>query len=158
MKGNIADVTAADINRFLQKQETLGPVSRNSLRGTIVSMFRFAKRQGYLHPDRKTAADMTESFKVPETEITIFTAGRDEALLLAAMPGYFPLLAIGAFAGIRSAEIQRLHWEDIKWDRGHIEIAGRKAKTAARRLVPLTDNLKAWLAPWRRGKRADHRR
>lgn len=42
-----------------------------------------------------------------------------------------------------------LHWEDIKWDRGHIEIAGRKAKTAARRLVPLPDNLKAWLAPWR---------
>ena len=43
----------------------------------------------------------------------------------------------------------RLDWEDIKWDRGHIEIAGNKAKTAARRLVPLTDNLKAWLAPWR---------
>jgi hypothetical protein len=43
----------------------------------------------------------------------------------------------------------RLDWEDIKWDRGHIEIAGKKAKTAARRLVPLTDNLKAWLAPWR---------
>jgi len=58
-------------------------------------------------------------------------------------------MAIGAFAGIRSAEIQRLHWDDIKWDRGHIEIAGKKAKTAARRLVPLTDNLKAWLAPWR---------
>jgi integrase len=58
-------------------------------------------------------------------------------------------MAIGAFAGIRSAEIHRLDWEDIKWDRGHIEIAGKKAKTAARRLVPLSDNLKAWLTPWR---------
>ncbi|MCX6873817.1 MAG: hypothetical protein NTW21_08410 [Verrucomicrobia bacterium] len=36
-----------------------------------------------------------------------------------------------------------------KWDRGHIEIAGRKAKTAARRLVPLPENLKTWLSPWR---------
>ena len=60
-----------------------------------------------------------------------------------------PVIAIGAFAGIRCAEIMRLDWEDIKWDRGHIEIAGRKAKTAARRLVPLPENLKAWLAPWR---------
>ena len=51
--------------------------------------------------------------------------------------------------GNHTAEIKRLHWEDIKWDRGHIEIAGRKAKTASRRLVPLTDNLKAWLEPWR---------
>jgi len=149
MRGNIADVTTADINRFLQKQETLGPVSRNSLRGTIVSMFRFAKRQGYLHPDRDTVADMTESFKAPETEIEIFTSDEMKALLLAGHARILPLLSIGAFAGIRSAEIRRLDWEDIKWDRGHIEIAGRKAKTAARRLVPLPDNLKAWLAPWR---------
>lgn len=149
MRGNIADVTAADINRFLQKQDTLGPVSRNSLRGTIVSMFRFAKRQGYLHPDRDTVADMTENFKVPDTEITIFTTDEMKALLIASHARIFPLVAIGAFAGIRSAEIRRLHWEDIKWDRGHIEIAGRKAKTASRRLVPLSDNLKAWLAPWR---------
>ncbi len=149
MKGNIADVTTADINRFLQKQETLGPVSRNSLRGTIVSMFRFAKRQGYLHPDRDTVADMTESFKAPETEITIFTPDEMAKMLVASHARLLPLLAIGAFAGIRTAEIRRLHWEDIKWDRGHIEIAGRKAKTASRRLVPLSDNLKAWLAPWR---------
>ncbi|MEY4244533.1 MAG: Phage integrase family [Verrucomicrobiota bacterium] len=58
-------------------------------------------------------------------------------ILLAAHARILPFLAIGAFAGIRSAEIHRLHWEDIKWDRGHIEIAGKKAKTAAR-LVPLT--------------------
>ena len=116
MKSNIADVTATDITRFLQRQETLGPVSRNSLRGTIVSMFRFAKRRGYLHPDRDTAADMTDSFKVPESEITIFTAGEMGRLLLAAHARILPLVAIGAFAGIRSAEIRRLHWEDIKWD------------------------------------------
>ena len=59
------------------------------------------------------------------------------------------VVAIGAFAGIRSAEIRRLCWEDIKWDRNLIEIVGGKAKTAARRLVPLSENLKAWLAPWR---------
>ena len=149
VKANIADVTTADLNEFLRNQKTLGPVSRNSLRGTIVSMFRFAKRQNYLHPDRDTVADMTESCKVPETEVTIFTPEEMRRMLLASHARLLPVLAIGAFAGIRTAEIRRLHWEDIKWDRGHIEIAGRKAKTASRRLVPLPENLKAWLAPWR---------
>ena len=149
MRANIADVTTAELNKFIRSQKTLGPVSRNSLRGTIVSMFRFAKRQNYLHPDRDTAADMTESCKVPETEITIFTPEEMTKMLLASHARLLPVLAIGAFAGIRTAEIQRLDWEDIKWDRGHIEIAGKKAKTAARRLVPLSDSRKAWLEAWR---------
>jgi integrase len=147
--GNIDEVTAPDINRFLNGLDGLEPVSRNTIRRYIVTMFRFAKKQGYLHPDRKTAAEQTESFKVPDKAITIYTPDEMERILLAGNARLLPLLAIGAFAGIRSAEIRRLDWEDIKWDRGYIEIAGRKAKTAARRLAPLTENLKAWLAPWR---------
>ena len=149
VSGNIADVTVADINRFLHGLKKLGPVSKNGIRRNIVTMFGFAKRNGYLHPDRKTAAEQSESFKEEETEIEIFTPEEMERLLLTAHARILPLIAIGGFAGIRSAEVCRLNWQDIKWDRGHIEIAGKKAKTAARRLVPLSDNLKAWLAPWR---------
>jgi integrase len=149
VSGNIADVTVTDINRFLDGLKKLGPVSKNGIRRNIVTLFVFAKKQGYLHPDRKTAAEQTESFKEPETEIKIFTPEEMQSLLLTAHARILPLIAIGGFAGIRSAEVARLEWQDIKWDRGHIEIAGKKAKTAARRLVPLSDNLKAWLAPWR---------
>jgi integrase len=150
MPGDIGDVKVADINKFLIGLKRLSPVSKNAVRTNLVTTFRFAKRQGYLHPDRKTAAELTERFKEPETEIAIFTPDEMEKLLNAAHERILPHLAIGAFAGIRSAEIQRLDWEDIKWDRGHIEISGRKAKTAARRLAPLSENLKAWLAPWRK--------
>ena len=149
VSGNIADVTVADINRFLDGLKKLGPVSKNGIRRNIVTMFGFAKKQGYLHPDRKTAAELTDSFKEAEKEIAIFTPEEMESLLLTAHARILPLIAIGGFAGIRSAEVARLEWKDIKWDRGHIELAGSKAKTAARRLVPLSDNLKAWLAPWR---------
>ncbi|MEY4327248.1 MAG: hypothetical protein RIS24_3419 [Verrucomicrobiota bacterium] len=149
VSGNIADVTVADINQFLDGLKKLGPVSKNGIRRNIVTMFGFAKKQGYLHPDRKTAAEQTDSFKETEKEIAIFTPEEMERLLLTAPARILPLVAIGGFAGIRSAEVARLEWKDIKWDRGHIELAGSKAKTAARRLVPLSDNLKAWLAPWR---------
>lgn len=149
MAGNIADVTVADINRFLDSLKTLGAVSKNGIRRNLVTMFGFAKKQGYLHPDRKTAAEQSDSFKEAEKEIEIFTPDEMRDILLAAHARILPLIAIGGFCGIRSAEIERLSWQDIKWDRGHIEIAGHKAKTAARRLVPLPENLKAWLAPWR---------
>ncbi len=149
VSGNIDEITAADINRFLTGLDGLGPVSRNGIRRNIVTMFSFAKKQGYLHPDRKTAAEQSESFKVPDKEIEIFTPEEMQKILLAAHARILPLIAIGGFTGIRTAEICKLDWEDIKWERGHIEIAGRKAKTAARRLVPISENLKAWLAPWR---------
>lgn len=146
---NIADVRVADINRFMDGLVHLGPVSKNGIRRILVTMFGFAKKQGYLHPDRKTAAEQTEPFKEPETTIQIFTPEEMEKILLAAQARLLPLIAIGGFAGVRTAEVMRLTWQDIKWDRGHIEIAGSKAKTAARRLVPLTGNLLAWLTPWR---------
>lgn len=149
LNGNITEITTVDINRFLGGLKGLGPVSRNTIRRNLITMFGFAKKQGYLHPDRKTAAELSESFREPDTKIEIFTPDEMQRILLSANARILPLIAIGGFAGIRSAEILRLDWEDIKWDRGHIEIAGSKAKTAARRLVPLTDNLEAWLAPWR---------
>jgi integrase len=147
--GKISDVTVADINQFLINLKNVGPVTRNTFRRNLVTMFGFAKKQGYLHPDRKTAPEMSESFKVPTKKVEIFTPEEMEKLLLTANARILPLIAIGGFAGFRSAEILRLDWEDIKWDRSHIELAGNKAKTNARRIVPLTENLKAWLAPWR---------
>jgi integrase len=58
------------------------------------------------------------------------------------------VLAIGAFAGLRTAEIERLEWADIDLAGGFIEVKARKAKTRSRRLVPVLPNLAQWLAPF----------
>ena len=39
----------------------------------------------------------------------------------------------------------RLDWQNVKLDRGHIEITAANAKTASRRIVPILPNLAAWL-------------
>ena len=149
VSGNISDVTVGNINEFLADLTSLGPTSKNHYRRTLVTMFGYAKRQGYLNAEKQTVASLSEPFKVPAKEIQIFTPEEMQQLLLVCHARMLPMLAIGAFAGVRSAEIGRLHWENIKWDRNLIEIAGSKAKTAARRIVPLSENLKTWLAPWR---------
>ena len=58
-----------------------------------------------------------------------------------------PFLAIGAFAGLRSAEIERLDWSEVHLKDRFIEVTAAKAKTASRRIVPMTENLAKWLAP-----------
>jgi integrase len=56
-----------------------------------------------------------------------------------------PALAIGAFAGIRTAEVCRLDWSEVNLERKLIEIKKGKAKTRSRRLVPITENLALFL-------------
>ncbi len=54
-------------------------------------------------------------------------------------------MAIAAFAGLRSTEIFRLGWQEIKLDRKIIVVEADKAETASRRIVPILPNLAAWL-------------
>jgi integrase len=58
------------------------------------------------------------------------------------------MLAIGAFAGLRDAEIKRLDWSEVDLARGHIEIKAAKAKSARRRIIPIQPNLAEWLRPY----------
>jgi integrase len=82
-------------------------------------------------------------------EIAFYTPRELSALLAGADDSLRPLLAIGALAGLRTAEILRLTWEDVWRVEGHIEISSGKAKTRQRRLVELVPALAAWLEPFR---------
>jgi integrase len=64
-----------------------------------------------------------------------------------------PILAIGAFAGIRMAELDRLDLKAVDLEWKFIEIRAGQAKAASRRVIPISDNLAAWLTPLeRKGK------
>lgn len=69
-------------------------------------------------------------------------------LLSCADDKVLPGLAISFFAGVRAAEIQRLDWSEIDLEEQTIEIKAKNSKTAQRRIVPISNNLKAWLASY----------
>ena len=61
----------------------------------------------------------------------ILTVEECEKLLRAAEQtdrGMIPWLALGLFCGIRPEEIRRLTWENVKIDRGFVEISGDASK------------------------------
>ena len=70
-----------------------------------------------------------------------------------ASPEILPYIAIGLFAGLRRAEIERLDWSEIDFDSGHIEVTAEKSKSKiANRFVTMQPNLREWLMPLRKLK------
>ena len=88
-----------------------------------------------------------ERWKVPACDVEIYTPDEMKQILNAAPVLTIPFLALGAFAGLRTAETMRMDWSEIDLERGHLVVSAAKAKTATRRLVPILANLKAWLKP-----------
>lgn len=138
------DVTTAEIQHWLDNLK-LSTQSYTNFRRVAHVLFQFAVARGY-------AADNpvkgTEAIKVRNGETFIFTPAEIRRLLNAAPPDFLPCLAIGAFAGVRTDEIQRLEWSDVRLDARHIVLGREKSKVASRRIVPICDTLAAWLAPY----------
>jgi len=145
--GNIGTVVGPDIDKWLRSLG-VSPRTRNNLRTSVQTLFAFAKSQKYLPKDHDEIEGVVRA-KDTASEIEIFTPHEMTEILAHADARVIPFLALGAFAGIRHAEIQRLEWTDIHFDEGIVEIRAAKAKTASRRTLPILENLRAWLLPYR---------
>lgn len=151
----IADVDKGAVDRWLaglkvtQKGRAglggpLSATSRNNFRRVLGVLFSFALDRGYC-PENSAAK--AAKAKAVGGEVGILTVGQTAELLARASVDLVPFVAIGAFAGLRRAEIERLDWSEIDLADGLIEVKASKAKTARRRFVHVSENLAAWLRP-----------
>jgi integrase len=143
----LAGITVEEIDNWL-RDLPLSPQSRVNYRTVVGLLFSHAMKRGMIdsNPITRTAKP-----KKPDNPPEIFTVNELRALLETAQrtaPDVLPMLAIGAFAGVRDAEIKRLDWHEVNVAREHIEIKGAKAKSARRRIIPIQPNLAAWLRPY----------
>jgi integrase len=153
------NVTASDIQAWLDSQKAnedkaLAPQSYKNYRTVLHTLFQFAVSRCYAADN---PVENVEKLKVRNGDVEIFTPVEIARLLAAAQekfPAFLPSLAIGAFAGLRSAELERLEWSDIDLTARHIVISAGNSKTASRRIVPIAGNLAEWLRPYsgRQGK------
>ncbi len=153
-------MTAEEINRFVNELRGVKgrptdkkdapapkPVSgrtKNNYLQAINVLLEYARKQKYVPRDFAVMDDVDVSEEA-EFDIEIFTAEEVTKILAAVRRDALPALAIGAFAGIRTAEVCRLDWAQVNLEKGLIEIKKGKAKTRSRRLVPITPNLALFL-------------
>ena len=145
----ITQVLAQEVRDFLTNYKACA-TTKNSVRKNIRTLFHFAQSRGFL-PKGETEADALPRAKETPKPIAIYSPAEMAKLLQHADADVLPFLAIGAFAGLRTAEIARLDWNEVDLAGGLIEVKATKAKTANRRLVPIPANLKQWLAPLHQG-------
>jgi integrase len=146
---NIGSVTAGLIEQWLVSLK-VGPRARNNNRASVILLFRYAKKHGYLAKDEQTEADLVDKAKDRGGKPNLLKPEQMAKLMRKANGKTALFFALGGFAGIRTAEILRLEWKDFNFVRGHITIAADKAKTATRRLVPILPNLAEYLRPYQR--------
>jgi len=126
-----------------------GPRRRDNVRDAIVTLCRFARSRHYLPDDQRTAAEKIERIN-PGVEVETWSPHELALLIEHVSDRWRPWLAIGAFAGLRTSEIFRLEWRAVKWEQRVISVSSKVAKKVrVSRIVPMSDNLLAWLAPWR---------
>jgi integrase len=143
----IADITVEELDTWLRDLPG-SPKTRTDYRANIGVLFSSAAQRRMIdfNPVSFTAKPTLidrppEIFAVDELRTLLEVSQRTE-------PSVLPMLAIGAFAGLRDAEIKRLDWSEVDLVRGHIDVKAAKAKSARRRIVPIQPNLAAWLRPY----------
>jgi integrase len=138
------NVTTAEVQAWLDAQKA-APQTLANTRRVVHLLFEFAVARGYA-VDNPVAG--TERVEVRGGDVAVYSPAELARLLAAANPEFLPCLALGAFAGLRSAEVERLGWADVDLVGRCITIGATKAKTATRRVLPVCDALAAWLAPY----------
>src|SRR5262249_49304045 len=143
----VATITGREIDDWLRSLP-VAAVTRNNFRRLVVLMFNFAIGRGYT---TSNPAEKTAKAREPKTKPGILSVEQASALLEKTAPEILPYIAIGLFAGLRRAEIERLDWSEIDFDSGQIEVTAEKSKSkVANRFITIQPNLREWLLPFRK--------
>lgn len=121
----------------------------------IRTLIRWCVRRKYAPRDLLDELDGIEKREAKPSPTLVFTPAELREILdatLAVRPDLVPAMVICAFCGLRTAEVLRLDWREVRFESGLVEVTAAKAKTATRRVVPLCDAARAWLAPYVRSE------
>lgn len=138
------EITGADVEKWLDTRGASLRTRRN-YQNDIRNLFGYAVKHGYAAGN---PVDRLEKITLDDKAVEILTVKQAGALLGAAEAGggvMTPFIAIGLFAGLRTREIAALDWKDVSLGQKTIIVQAAKTKTRARRVVPMSDNLAAWL-------------
>jgi len=140
----VADITSSEVDHWIQSLG-VGAQTQNNFRAVLSAMWTFAVRRGYAATN---VIQFIDKSSVVRDHVATFSVDELGRLLAAASFNYLPVLAIGAFAGLRPEEINKLRWEDLDFEERTIRVNASVSKTRKKRFAEISDNLLIWLQPY----------
>lgn len=145
----IAEIAPGDIDDWLRSLGVAG-ATRNTFWLRLSVLFDYALKRRWCV---ENPLSLVSKAKVRETEIGILEPEQFAKLLEQASEETLPYWLLGGFAGLRSAELERLDWSDLHFDSGLVEVKAAKSKTGSKRFVKMEVALQAWLKPYQHRKK-----
>ena len=139
----LSQLTVHDFEKWLDGTGWSARTQKGYL-GDVRTLLNFAVRRGYLEKNPAAGVELPDCDAAPQSLHT-----PDEVKKVLEFARRYDLnvcraLAVRYFAGLRSAEADKLEEKFI--GAKYIEVTAANSKTRRRRLVTITDNLRAWLA------------
>ncbi len=149
--GNVMSdqVTREDLQKFIDTRKKVGARGKKNLLAAISAMMNYGKSQRCV-PQEWEEDRHVDLPAVKPKKVETFTAEELLKLLAAAPDNFEPILALQAFAGIRSSEVEGLRWEHIRL----LEPAPKDqiirldldvTEASSKRSIQITEPLKSWL-------------
>lgn len=170
-KKTINGITQPDVRQFLNDCGLKPIGERNMLRNLSV-LFAWAVRQHHM-VENPCLGMAVEKATVKKTGVRILSVSEARRLFHLVMHGFevkaskgeeeawrrkfgsvsmkvapmdmTPIIALGAFAGLRPEESARTTWKMVDFERRHVDLPAEITKDGERRIVDLADNLIEWL-------------
>ena len=148
----VAEITKSQIEQWIDSRK---PCSEWTIKNNIVYLnqfFNFAIEKEVIA--ESPMLKIKKPARLSITDPGILTVENVQKLLTKAEDSkeavkIVPMLAIGFFAGVRTAELFRLSWEDVQFENRLIRVGREAAKTRNKRFVTIEDNLLEWLMKYR---------
>lgn len=142
-------ITREKVQGFIDSKKGVDPRTKRNLLEAIKAMMKFGKS----HRSVRADWDEAEHVVVPtvkSVKVSTFTAEELKKLFAAAPAKFEPILAVAAFAGIRSSEIEALEWKHIRLLEQDpkdkiIKLDDDVTEESSKRSVEIHDTLCGWL-------------
>lgn len=145
----LSSIQPDDLRQYLNAKR-ISLTAKANRRRMLVVLFNFARDNGWLRANEKTAAEALGTYKIKQREVEIHTPAEVRRLLNSGDADFLPYIALIAFGGLRREELHKgLSWSAIDFDRGTITVPASIAKTGRKRKIAMSENLLKWLLPFR---------
>jgi integrase len=141
----LSELTVEELKDWMEEGTGWSVRTRINYLTKLSQLFNYALRHNWVEVN---LAERLDRPSAGETEPQIFTV--EQARQLLEQAGRFhllPYIALGLFAGLRSAELMRLAGGEVNFEARAIVVGSQVAKKRSRRVVEMYDALHAWLSP-----------
>lgn len=145
-KAFLSRITTRQLSAYLDKIDH--PVSRNTHRKNLLTLWSWCRKQGYLPDTIRTEAEKTERAQEEDgSQVEIITPDVAESVLRLIEnehAEYLPAAILAIFTGVRRGEIHGQVWEDINLEESRLHVTKAKPRTPADRLVEIPSAGMEW--------------